>query len=432
MNYDQAVSYIHETKKYGSKLGLTNISKLLELLGNPQDYLSFVHVAGTNGKGSVCAYIATTLVKAGYKTGLFISPYIEKFTERIQIDFNNMKEEHLVDVVLRVKHCVNLMLINKMNHPTEFEINTAIAMTYFHEQHCDIVVLETGLGGRFDSTNVIKKNEVSIITALGFDHVAVLGNSIDKIAFEKAGIIKDNCPVVIYGRNNLMAIEVIKHVAVIKKAKVTLSNYKLVNNLNGNEDGYTFDYKHISNLSIGLRGIHQVDNAITALEALFILQKKGYSINTAHIIKGFKNTKWPGRLEVLSKTPYIMCDGAHNPQAANALKEYFDKFHHGKKIIFLMGVMSNKEYDQMAAILVKDAKGVICVQVDNERALPKEQLAKTCKKYCHNVLVSDTIASGMDTAVKMWNKQDVICSFGSLYLIADVKKYVREKLNNAV
>ncbi len=432
MNYDQAVSYIHETKKYGSKLGLSNITKLLELLGNPQDNLSFVHVAGTNGKGSVCAYVATTLVEAGYKTGLFISPYIEKFTERIQIDFNNMKEEDLINIVLRVKQCVNLMLINKMNHPTEFEINTAIAMTYFYEQNCNIVVLETGLGGRFDSTNVIKKNEVSIITSLGLDHVSVLGDSIDKIAFEKAGIIKENCPVVVYGRNDLVAIEVIKHIASIRQSKVTISNNKFVNNLIGHEDGYIFDYKHIKGISIGLRGVHQVDNAIAALEALFVLQYKGYVIDDIHILDGFKKTKWPGRLEVLSKKPYIICDGAHNPQAAKALLEYFKMFHQGKNLIFLMGVMRNKEYEKMAAILVKGAKGVICVQVDNERALAKEQLAKTCKKYCHNVLVSDTIKLGMDTAVKMAKEKDIICSFGSLYLIADVKKYVREKLNNAV
>lgn len=432
MNYDQAVSYIHETKKYGSKLGLKNITKLLELLGNPQDNLSFVHVAGTNGKGSVCAYVATTLVEAGYKTGLFISPYIEKFTERIQIDLNTMKEEHLVNIVLRVKQCINLMLINKMNHPTEFEINTAIAMTYFNEQNCDIVVLETGLGGRYDSTNVIKKNEVSIITSLGLDHVSVLGNSIDKIAFEKAGIIKETCPVVIYGENDIIAIEVIKHIAFVKKSKVTISDNKFINNLIGHEDGYTFDYKHIKGISINLRGAHQVDNAITALEALLILQQKGYTIDNTQILNGLKKTKWPGRLEVLSKKPYIICDGAHNPQAAKALLKYFNMFHKGKNIIFLMGVMRNKEYDQMAAILVKEAKGVICIQANNERALPKEQLAKTCEKYCHNVLVSDTIKLGVDTAINMWEEQDVICSFGSLYLIADVKKCVKEKLNNAV
>jgi len=431
MNYDQAVEYIHGTKRYGSKLGLTNITKLLELLGNPQEKLKFVHVAGTNGKGSVCSYITSTLIEGKYKTGLFISPYIEKFTERIQINFNNMEEKYLVDIVTRVKYCVGLMLLNKMNHPTEFEINTAIAMVYFYEQKCDIVVLETGLGGRYDSTNVIKSNIVAVITALGLDHMTVLGDTIEKIAFEKAGIIKKNNPTVLYGDNDIKAIEMIKYVAKENNSDVIMSDYKKVSNIKQTPLGYTFDYKNLKNIKINLPGKHQIKNCITAIEALYIIKKSGYNITNENILKGIANTYWPGRLEIISKNPLVICDGAHNVHAAHALHNYLNEFYSNKQIIFVMGVMRNKEYKKMIEIVIKDAKSVICIQPNNERALDKEMLASEVRKYCNNVYVSDTINLGMDMAYKLCDN-DLICTFGSLYYIADVKKYVGERLINEV
>jgi len=431
MNYDQAVEYIHDTKKYGSKLGLTNITKLLELLGNPQEKLKFIHVAGTNGKGSVCSYIASTLIEAKYKTGLFISPYIEKFTERIQIDFNNMKEEHLIDIVTRIQYCVGLMLLNKMNHPTEFEINTAIAMVYFYEQNCDIVVLETGLGGRYDSTNVIKSNIVSVITALGLDHMTVLGDTIEKIAFEKAGIIKKNYPTVLYGDNDIIAIEMIKYVAKENDSNVIMSNYQKVSKIQQTSSGYIFNYKNLENIKINLPGKHQIKNCITAIEALYVIRQHDYTITDDNILKGVANTYWPGRLEIISKKPLVICDGAHNVHAAYALRTYLNEFHKNKKIIFVMGVMKNKEYKKMIEIVIKDAKSVICIQPNNERSLDKEILATEVRKYCNNVYVSDTINLGMDIAYKLCDN-DLICTFGSLYYIADVKKYVGEKLINEV
>jgi len=432
MNYEQAVKYIHDTKKFGSKLGLKNITELLKLLGNPQTKLKFVHVAGTNGKGSVCSYITSTLVEAKYKTGLFISPYIEKFTERIQIDFNNIKDEQLVDIVTRIKGCVNIMLINKLNHPTEFEINTAIAMTYFSEQKCDIVVLETGLGGRFDSTNVISNNLVSVITALGLDHTSVLGNSIEKIAFEKAGIIKKECPVVIYGDNDIIAIEVIKHIAKLNKSLVTISDYNKVKNLKREVEKTTFDYKDIEQIKIKLPGIHQVKNCITAIEAIKIIAKSGYNISKENIINGIENTKWPGRLELLSKKPMVLCDGAHNPHAAIALREYIKNTYKDKSIIYVLGVMKKKQYEKMMKIVIKDAKAVICIEPNNEGALKKEILGEIAKKYCDNVILGDTIEDGMNKAYQMYSENDLICTFGSLYYIGDVKKYVRENHINEV
>ncbi|MBN2851283.1 MAG: bifunctional folylpolyglutamate synthase/dihydrofolate synthase [Clostridia bacterium] len=427
MNYDQAVQFIHDTKKFGSKLGLKNITTLLELLGNPQNSLKFVHVAGTNGKGSVCSYIATVMMEAGYKTGLFISPYIEKFTERIQIDFNNMNEDHLVDIITRIRHCINIMLSNHMNHPTEFEINTALAMTYFYEQRCEVVVLETGLGGRFDSTNVIKDNLVSVITALGLDHIGVLGDSIEKIAFEKAGIIKESCPLVLYGDNDIVANELIKHIAKLKNSSVTISDYKKAENVRQNAYGVVFDYKELKNITINLPGGHQIKNAVTALDALFVLREKGYDLSDQSILSGMAKAKWPGRLEFLSKNPEVLCDGAHNSHAAYALRAYLDQFHSHRNIIFVMGVMSNKDYEKMVEIVIKNAKAVICIQPDSERSLPKEVLAEVIKKFCHNVYVSDTINSGLDLAYNLQSGDDLICTFGSLYYIADVKKYVREK-----
>ena len=432
MNYDEAVKYIHDTKKFGSKLGLKNITSLLGLLGNPQEKLKFVHVAGTNGKGSVCSYIASTLVTSGYKTGLFISPYIEKFTERIQIDFNNIRDNDLVDIVIRIKSCINIMLINKMNHPTEFEINTAIAMVYFFEQNCDIVVLETGLGGRYDSTNVIENNVVSVITALGLDHMSILGDTIEKIAFEKAGIIKKKCPVVIYNDNDIIAVELIKHIAKLNNSKISLTDSKQVDIISQSANQTIFNYKDLLNIEINLAGKHQIKNCITAIEALKVINSEQFKITDKNIIDGLRVTKWPGRLELLSKEPLVICDGAHNPHAAYALKEYIDKYYIDKKIIFLLGVMKNKKYEEMIKIVIKNAKAVICIEPNNERALDKELLASEVKKYCSNVIVSDTIKLGMDIAYKMSKNTDMICTFGSLYYIGDIKKYVRENHINEI
>lgn len=421
MNYDQAVEYIHSTKKLGSKLGLSNITTLLNLLGNPQNHLKFIHVAGTNGKGSTCSYIANALMEDGNKIGMFISPYIEKFTERIQVNFQNIKDDELVGYVQRIKSCIIIMLRNGSCHPTEFEINTAIGMIYFYEQNVDYVVLETGLGGRYDSTNVILTNEASVITAIGIDHEKVLGNSLDKIAFEKAGIIKNGKPVFVYGDNEIIAKEVVKFIANEKKSKYYESDISKISNVAMDDEKTIFDYKEHKNMQISLKGEHQIKNATLAIDVLDFIGIKEDSIK-----KGLEKTKWPGRLEVLCKNPYIICDGAHNPHAALVLKKYLNDFHNDKEIIYIMGVMKRKEYDVMASIVLKNAKKVICIEPNVEGSLKKEELVLIAQKYCNNVVISDTIEEGIKLAIEMSSKNNIICSFGSLYYIKDVKKYVKE------
>ncbi|MCK5759292.1 MAG: bifunctional folylpolyglutamate synthase/dihydrofolate synthase, partial [Clostridiales bacterium] len=359
---------INNAAAFGSKLGLENIRKLLELLGNPQDNLKIVHVAGTNGKGSVCSYIANILVTAGYRTGLFTSPYLEKFTERMQVDFNNIPDDKLIEYVGILQEKITIMTDGGFNHPTFFELNTAITLMYFNETQCDAVVLETGLGGRFDSTNIIKNPVLSVITTIGYDHVSILGDTLGKIAFEKAGIIKPGCPVALYGDNDNEAVSVIKEKALESVSKIYISDFSKIKNIEIFEFGYSFDYKKLKGLKTGMLGIHQIKNACLAVDAADIISNNGLPVTENDIRQGLLNTSWPGRIEIISKNPLIICDATHNPQGAEALKRTINERFEGKNIVYVMGVMKDKNYEEMAKIVLKDAYGAVTVTPKWHRA----------------------------------------------------------------
>ncbi|MFO7636782.1 MAG: folylpolyglutamate synthase/dihydrofolate synthase family protein [Clostridia bacterium] len=429
MNLEQALAFIHSTRKLGSKLGLDNIRTLTGLLGKPQDHLRFIHVAGTNGKGSTCAFLSHIMKEAGHKTGLFTSPDLEKYSERFQIDNENISDADLVVAVEKIRRAVETMLGAGGNHPTEFEINTALALLYFKEKKCDYVVWETGLGGRLDSTNVIDRSCLSIITAIDYDHTHILGDTIGKIAAEKAGIIKKGCPVLLYGDNPEEAVEVVRNKALEMQSLFRISDFSRIKSCRVTLDGQVFHYGDYRDIRITMLGDHQLKNAALSVDAALMLRDSGIPITVENIYAGLENARWPGRFEILHRSPVVVCDGAHNVQGVRILRDTLEKVFPRKNTIFLMGVMKDKNYEEMARTILPGAKAAVSVRIDYERMLDTKTLAGVMQKYCTRVFEGDTMAEGMDIALELAGPDDLICSFGSLYSIAEVKKYVRERLH---
>ncbi len=422
MDYREALEYIHNTLKFGSKLGLHNIGMLMELMGNPQDRLKYVHVAGTNGKGSTAAFISSILMSAGYKVGTYTSPYIQRFTERIKINNAEIIPEELARAAELVKSRADTMVERGDNHPTEFEIVTAIAFQYFYEQKCDIVVLEVGLGGRFDSTNIIKTPCVSVITTISLDHTSILGNTLPQIAFEKAGIIKQNGEVVIYPQQE-EAQKVFIDACRRQGAVMHSISPEGIRTVESDIKGQIFDYEEYKGLKITLMGDHQVNNAVMAVKCCELLRTKGFNITGHSIREGLLKTKWPGRLEVLQDRPAVLIDGAHNAEGASALYTAMEKYFHGRRKIFIMGVLKDKDYNTIVEAIAPIAHCFITVSPNSERSLPADELAVFIRSYCKNVIVGDTIKEAVRLALDMASEDDVVCAFGSLYYIGEVRGY---------
>ena len=420
MNYKEAIEYIHGTYKFGLKLGLRNIAALLDLIGNPQDKLKFVHVAGTNGKGSTVAFISSILAAAGYRAGIYTSPYIQRFTERIRINDTEISEDDLARITGFVKGKVDIMLERGENHPTEFEIVTAIAFQYYYEQRCDVVVLEVGLGGRFDSTNIIKTPDLAVITTISYDHMDRLGNTLSEIAFEKAGIIKPGGEVISYTQE-AEAADVIGNVCRERDASLHYVDFTGIELKKFGIEGQHFNYDNYDGLEISLLGQHQLKNAAVAVKAAELLMTKGYTITSESVRKGLKNARWPGRLEVLSTNPVFLIDGAHNIEGASVLRKALDMYFPGKRMTFIMGVLKDKDYKSMIKAVVQDCHRVIAVTPDSERALPAAELAQGVEAYCKHVYVSDTIEEAVRTCIKTATQDEVICAFGSLSYIGTVR-----------
>ena len=431
MNYNEALEYIHETNKFGSVLGLENIKALLELMGNPQNDLKFIHVAGTNGKGSTCSYITSILSKAGYSVGLFTSPYLETFNERIRIGNENIPNDDLAEVTTFAKESVEKMLEKGFNHPTEFELVTAIAFEYYKRKKVDYVVLEVGLGGRYDSTNIIEKSIASVIVPIAMDHIDVLGDTLGKIAYEKAGIIKENGFVVTYTQEP-EAKEVVETVAKEQNAELITVPTENVNIKEISEMGTKFNFKYgnyeLEDLQISLIGKHQAYNASTALTTLFALRDKGeINITEEHVRKGLEETKWIGRLELLKKSPRFIIDGAHNMQGIEALKKTLQEIFNYDKLILGLGILADKDVDHMIAEMAPLGDQIIVTEANIFRAMKAEELAERISKYNKNYIVEKDIEKAIDKAIEMAGENDLILFSGSLYLIGDVRKYAKNK-----
>jgi dihydrofolate synthase/folylpolyglutamate synthase len=420
MNYQQALDYIHSLERFGSKPGLERIRALSSRLGNPQDKLTFVHIAGTNGKGSTAAFIASVAASAGYRTGLYTSPYIVRFNERIKLDGADISDGELAEYVTRVKEVIEEMVGGGMEHPTEFEVITALAFLYYYEKGCDVVVLEVGLGGRFDATNIISTAAVSVVTKIEMDHMAILGNTLAKIAYEKAGIIKDHGNVVTYPQEK-SALETIEAVCEERKAMLYYANPEELTDVELKKGLLGFTHPRMGRIETPIVGVHQVYNAAVALKAIEVLNQTGFSIQPEQVRQGFKNTSWPGRFELLKTNPDFYIDGGHNPDGIRSFVNTFNKIYPGRKAIIIFGVMKDKEYETMVAELSGIASRFIAVTPDTPRALSAENLANVMAKYCHHVETSDTIREAVEKSMKLASTDDIIASLGSLYYIGQVR-----------
>lgn len=424
MDYNETIQYIHSVNNYFCKPGLERITKLCSFLGNPQDKLKFVHVAGTNGKGSFCAMLTSILKNAGYKVGTYTSPYILKFNERISVNNQMISNDDLVEICEYIKPFCEKM----QDKPTEFELITAAAFEYFYRQKCDIVVLECGLGGKFDATNIIKSTILSVITGVDFDHQNFLGNTIEQIAGEKAGIIKAGIPCLWCGKNDT-ALSVIQNTANEKNSNLITAQHNDIQILKADLSGTTFNFKEYKNLFIPLVGCYQPLNAANAITAALILRKKGFNITDDDIHIGLKNSVWKARFEVLSLNPIVIFDGAHNPEGVTAtvgsIKQYFPE----RKVNILTGVMADKDYNFIAETISKIAENVYCITPENPRALKADDYSKVFK----SLNINSTAFMITDTAVKKavleskCSKTPLVC-LGSLYMYSDIcnslKKYL--------
>lgn len=423
MNYRETLEYIASFIWKGSVLGLSRIYDLLEKLGNPQKDLKFIHIAGTNGKGSTAAFLSSILKESGYRVGLFTSPYIEVFNERMQINNENISDEELADITSYVRPFADSM----EDHPTEFELNTAICMVYFQRNNCDIVVLEVGMGGELDSTNVIDSPEAAVITAIGLDHTEELGDTVEKIAKTKAGIIKPGCSAVLY-RQEESVMDVIRARCEEVGASLDLSEPEQAEFLSASIEGQRFSYPGYGELEIPLIGSYQLRNVSTALKTVEVLRRRGWNIPDEAVASGLKNTKWPGRFEAILKDPLFIVDGAHNPHGIRATAASLSGFFQDEKLIFLFGVMADKDYPDMLDQILPLAKEVHCVTPDNPRALDAERLAQIIREKGVNAEPFKTIGEAVDSAIRKAKEEgSSIVALGSLYMIGDIKSYIKLK-----
>lgn len=428
MNCREAVDYIEGLAVFGSRPGFERINALLDRIGHPEKELRVVHVAGTNGKGSVCTTVANILTSAGFKTGLFTSPFVSDFRERIQIDGSFIEEEKLADLTEKIKPIVT-ELAEEGIQPTEFEVITAIAFLYFRDMKTDYVVLEVGLGGLLDSTNVIGTPLVSGIVSLSFDHMGVLGNTMTEIAAQKAGIIKQNGVTVCAPQNSIEAFRVIKKTAEEKNNKFIMADPSKITPIHEDINGNLIEYKGIK-MTLPLIGPHQVQNLSVSLGIIEALREQGIPIPDTAVKQGVEATTVPARVEVLSKSPPIILDGGHNDDGALALSETLKAYVLPKKITLVIGVMADKEVEKVLAHLAPLASRIVTATPCNERALPAGELAKLAEKHCASVKPIDNPCDAFDFAVDVSDSDDAVVVCGSLYLAGDVRLHILDKIKH--
>lgn len=416
MDYKNTIDYIHSVSNYFCKPGLERIRVLCEKLGNPQDKLKFIHVAGTNGKGSFCAMLSNILKSSGYKTGLYTSPYIIKFNERISINGEMISDNDLVTITTYVKNFVEDM----EDKPTEFEIITAIAFEYFYRNKCDYVVLECGLGGKFDATNIISTSVLSVITGVSIDHTNFLGNSINEIAGEKAGIIKSNVSCLWCGESKI-AREIIESAAKKNNSPFYVSHKEGLKIKSSNLDGTIFDYNEYTDLYIKLLGEFQPYNAANVISATEILKNIGIVITEKNIRDGLINTVWRARFELISDKPVFIFDGGHNEEGIEAAVHSVKRYFSDKKLCVITGVMKDKDYTFIAKKIAEISEKVFCVTPDNPRALTATAFSKVFDTYNINSEayenINDAVFDAINTAK---NKNLPILAVGSLYMYNEI------------
>jgi len=463
MNYSEALEFIHGVEKFGMVLGLDSIRSLLDRLDMPQDRLKFIHISGTNGKGSTATFISNILIEAGYNVGLYTSPFLEVFNERIRLNGQNIGDQDLADSVELVKEACQKMVEDGLAHPTEFELVTATAFVYYANKEVDYVVLEVGLGGRYDATNVIDQSLVSAIASISLDHTMVLGDTVDKVAYEKAGIIKKNGQVIMYEQGP-EATGVVEEVCQEEGAGLIISKNSSIDIKKSNLNNQVFDaVDYLGNkyedLKIRMIGRHQTKNALLALNIAVYLKEAMLAdrISEEAIYSGLLKSKWPGRMEILKDSPLFMIDGAHNLDGAQSLVGEIDRLlgdEWDKTLI--LGLLADKDVDGIVKLLVPRFDRVIVTLPNNPRAMPVEELAYRVGMYCQDIICIENIDQAIDYSFdlvdrltrdekarmhesekmskksksrqkKVTNekpKKKAIIGAGSLFLVGDIRSYV--------
>ena len=421
------VAYINEPRWRDSNYGLERIADLLERMGRPQDKLRFVHVAGTNGKGSICAYTAQIMQEAGYKTGLFTSPYIMQFEERIRVNGENIPPEDLLDVTLFVREHAEAIERDTGVHPTEFELMAAVAFEYFARSGCDIVVCEVGLGGKLDATNVIDAPDVCVICRIGLDHTELLGDTMAAIAGEKAGIIKPGATVVSWPQDDAGAMAAIQAAADACGCKVVVPDFGQLAVGGVNDQGIrSFEYAGTT-FTTRLLGSYQPSNATLAIEAARALAARGWNVTEEDIVRGIDQATWPARFEVLDTKPgqpALVVDGGHNPQGAAVLAESLRDVFAGRRIVIVMSVLADKDYRNMIREVAPLAVAFVCATPPVPRRLLAVDLAKAIREECGEdmpVQVAEDFPDAFARACEIAGPDGVVCAFGSLYSVSCIK-----------
>ena len=428
MTYKDAMEYISSVGRFGSNYGLQRTFRLLELLGSPHEKIKLIHVAGTNGKGSTTAMITKILRGLGYKVGMYTSPYLEEFEERIQINGENINKNTLVNLLEEVKIAIDKVIEEGYEHPTEFEIITALMFLYFYNERVDYGVIEVGLGGRLDSTNVLTP-KVSVIASISLDHMNILGDNLKDIAKEKAGIIKDGVPVILYPQKKEVE-EVILKIAKEKNAKVysvEKENGKLIDidyeNLYQNVE--VESYKNKYNIKLPLLGEHQILNLNVALNTIEVLcEQEKIKFDIKLVEKSLEDVKWIGRLEVLGKKPTIVIDGAHNIDGIKALRKNIEKYFKYNKIYLLLGILADKQVKEMIEEIAPVAEKIYALTPHSERAELSEDLKNEIVKYNSNTIAFESYEEAISSALQEAKEEDLILISGSLYMIGDMRKII--------
>lgn len=431
MTERQVMEYIGRVNGLGIVPGLDSIRELCGRLGNPQGHLKFVHIAGTNGKGSVSAYIASVLQCAGYRVGRYISPVIFEYRERIQVNGRVISRRALCQGIQQIKAACDEMVLEGRQHPTVFEIETALGFLYFLEKECDIVVLETGMGGLLDATNVIENTELTVFASISMDHMKFLGNTPEEIAEQKAGIIKKGCNVVsAVQRPEVLAVlcgraeELGCPVTVADPEKLAKIHYGL--------ERQSFDYNKRKKLEISLAGKFQIENAALAVDALDVLGERGFAVTEEQLRRGLREAQWPGRFTVIKRHPIFIVDGAHNEDAAKRLAESITFYFTNRKIIFIMGILKDKEYEKIIALTQEYADHIITVaSPGNPRSFSAYELASEVAKAHKKVTAADSLEEAVEMSLLLAGSEDVIVAFGSLSYLGRLMEIAGETFGKA-
>ena len=422
MNYSEALEYIHGASGVFCKPGLERISELCEALGNPERGMKFIHVAGTNGKGSTSAMLSNILIQAGYKVGLYTSPYIYRFNERMQVNGEPIDDDALTNLVIEIAPVVEKMT----DKPTEFELITAVAFLYFRREACDVIVLEVGMGGRFDSTNIIRDPLLSVITGIALDHVAFLGDTVEKIAYEKAGIIKDNSPV-LFGGEDRAALDVIRNISDERGSRLYTVDHTKIRDTRLSLNGGVFSFGDWKDVRLSLLGTYQFRNAAAVLTAVDILQNQGLKIDTGAVYRGIEATRWRARFEIIHRDPTVIFDGAHNQEGVSVAVESIKSYYPDGRVAIFSGVLRDKDYRAIAKSISEVASVAFTVTPDNPRALPAQEYAEVLRKYGVDATSADSVKEALREGMRYAKEHGVpLCCLGSLYTYSEVARVIEE------